>query len=29
MVKNGQKDEGVRHPSDVQPLGIIGGAEEI
>ena len=27
MVKKGQKDEGVRHPIDVQPLGILGGAE--
>ena len=27
IVKNGQKDEGVRHPTVVQPLEILGGAE--
>gem|GEM_PF-5086321 len=27
MVKNGQKDEEVRHPTDVQPLEVLGGAE--
>ncbi len=27
IVKNGQKDEGVRHPTDIQPLEILGGAE--
>jgi hypothetical protein len=27
MVKKGQKDEGVRHPINVQPLEILGGAD--
>jgi len=27
IVKNGQKDEGVRYPIDTRPLGIIGGAD--
>ena len=27
MVEKGQKDEGVRHPINVQPLGILGGAD--
>jgi hypothetical protein len=27
MVIKGQKDEGVRHPINVQPLEILGGAD--